>query len=132
MRHWTEDVDREDADESMVRPFTITGGRTSPQQDDLTLITLVTTIPDPPSDPWHDPPRMQPEHRTLLDLCERPTAVAEVAASLSLPLHLTRILLSDLIASGRMRVLPQVPFTQAADSAALALLHAVRDGLRKI
>ncbi|MCX4428447.1 DUF742 domain-containing protein [Streptomyces mirabilis] len=132
MKHWTEDVDGEDADKSMVRPFTITGGRTSPQQDDLTLITLVTTLPDIPSDPWHAPLRMQPEHRTVLALCERPTAVAEVAATLGLPVSLTRILISDLIGAGRLRVLPQVAFAQADDSAAIALLQAVRDGLHSL
>ena len=42
MKHWTEGFDDDGADESLVRPYTITGGRTAPERDDLTLITLVT------------------------------------------------------------------------------------------
>ena len=46
MKHWTEGFDDDDADESLVRPYTITGGRTAPERDDLTLITLVTATSD--------------------------------------------------------------------------------------
>lgn len=45
---------------------------------------------------------MQSEHAAILRLCERPTAVVEIAAVLKLPVSITRILLSDLLAAGRL------------------------------
>ena len=33
--------------DGMVRPYTITRGRTAPERDDFTLITLLTTVPEP-------------------------------------------------------------------------------------
>lgn len=47
-------------------------------------------------------PGMQSEHAAILRLTERPTAVVEIAAELRLPVSITRILLSDLLAAGRV------------------------------
>src|SRR5690606_40031258 len=43
MRHWTEGFDDDDAEESLVRPYTITGRRTAPARGALALITLAAT-----------------------------------------------------------------------------------------
>jgi hypothetical protein len=95
MRHWTEDLD-DDADEPLVRPYTITGGRTTAGRDDLTLITLITAQTTPGTDPAAGRHGLQPEHRTVLRLCARgPVAVAEIAAELDLPVSVTKILIGD-------------------------------------
>lgn len=47
-------------------------------------------------------PGMQSEHAAILRMCDRPTAVVEIAAELRLPVSITRILLSDLLAAGRV------------------------------
>uniref|UniRef100_UPI0006EBC103 DUF742 domain-containing protein n=1 Tax=Streptomyces torulosus TaxID=68276 RepID=UPI0006EBC103 len=47
-------------------------------------------------------PGMQSEHTAILRLTERPTAVVEIAAGLGLPVSITKVLLSDLLAAGRV------------------------------
>ncbi len=58
-------------------------------------MTLVVAESDPV-------PGMQSEHAAILRLTERPTAVVEIAAELGLPVSIVRILLSDLLAAGRV------------------------------
>ncbi|MGN9781323.1 DUF742 domain-containing protein [Nonomuraea sp. ZG12] len=132
MKHWTEGFEDDDADEPLVRPYTITGGRTAPERDDLTLITLVTTMPAVSPGSGRGLKRMQPEHRAILTLCERPLAVAEVAAALNLPVSVTKILIGDLIESGQLLSRPPLAFTQAGGIPEMAILEAVRDGLRRL
>lgn len=43
--HWEDE--EEDGAGTMVRPYTITRGRTAPERDDFTLITVLTTAHDP-------------------------------------------------------------------------------------
>src|SRR5690606_25921468 len=77
MRHWTEGFDDDDAEESLVRPYTITGGRTAPERDDLALITLVAT--GRKTFPADSPRlRMQTERRAFPRLCARPHAGPDV------------------------------------------------------
>lgn len=132
MKHWTEGFDDGDADESLVRPYTITGGRTTSERDDLTLITLVTAISEASSEIGHGLRRMQPEHRAILVLCRRPLAVAEVASGLNLPVSVTKILIGDLIEAGQLRARPPLAFAQAGGFPSMTILEAVRDGLRKL
>lgn len=132
MTHWTEGFDDDAADEQLVRPYTITSGRTMPERADLTLITLVTTVPDGAGQPRIAVRRMQPEHRTILALCREPKAVVEVAAELDLPVSLAKILIGDLVDSGQMRARAPRPFTGTGGLADMTILEAVRDGLRKL
>lgn len=130
MKHWAEGSDDDDADEPLVRPYTITGGRTSPERDDLTLITLVTSQVTPQA--RQGLRGMQPEHRTIVALCERPLAVAEVASALNLPVSVTKILIGDLLEADLMRARPPLAFAQAGAQPGMSILEAVRDGLRKL
>lgn len=132
MKHWTEVFDDDDADEQLVRPYTITSGRTSPERADLTLITLVTTVPEDTTRATPAVPRMQPEHRTILAMCQDSKAVVEVSAELGLPVALTKILIGDLVDAGRLWARSPRPFTQQGEVSGMAILEAVRDGLRKL
>jgi hypothetical protein len=132
MRHWTEVFDDGDADEQLVRPYTITSGRTIPERADLTLITLVTTVPEGTTRATLAVRRMQPEHRTILALCRDSKAVVEVSAELGLPVVLTKILIGDLVDSGQVWARSPRPFTQRGELSDMAVLEAVRDGLRKL
>ncbi|MET9342696.1 MULTISPECIES: DUF742 domain-containing protein [unclassified Nonomuraea] len=132
MKHWTEGFDDDHADETLVRPYTITGGRTRSERDDLALITLVTTMSEVSPETGRGLRRMQPEHRTVLALCKRPLAVAEVASALNLPVSVTKILIGDLIEAGQLRARPPLAFAQASGLPDMAILEAVRDGLRKL
>ncbi|MFF8770852.1 DUF742 domain-containing protein [Kitasatospora sp. NPDC015120] len=140
--HWSELPD-EDEDEdygagTMVRPYTITRGRTAPEHDHLTLITLLTTVEelaDPVLASRSSGVRgLQPEHRLILERCRRPAAVAEVAAGLDLPVSVTKILLGDLIAQGLLRARAPISVARASGDGGLdlGLLTAVREGLRRL
>lgn len=130
--HWSE-AERElgdDGADSMVRPYTITRGRTAPERDDLTLITVLTAAPQAAEQAGR---RLQPEHRTILARCLRqPAAVAELAADLDLPVSVTKILLGDLIAQGLLLARAPIAVARASGGLDLGLLTAVRDGLRRL
>ncbi|MFF7275045.1 DUF742 domain-containing protein [Streptomyces griseorubiginosus] len=129
MSHWTDGLEPDDADAQSVRPYTITQGRTAPGRDDLTLITLVTTVE--PEVAGRSSRGLQPEHRAILRQCRTPAAVAEIAAGLDLPISVAKILIDDLVALGRATTRP--PLAVAAGSAVdMNLLRAVRDGLRRL
>ncbi|MEU1647805.1 DUF742 domain-containing protein [Streptomyces pristinaespiralis] len=118
----------------MVRPYTITRGRTAPERDDFTLITVLRTADEPRDGRGVPvrPGRLQPEHRMILDRCRRPAAVAEVAADLDLPVSVTKILLADLVGQGLLTARAPLSVARAAGGADRGLLAAVRDGLRRL
>ncbi|MFI7499661.1 DUF742 domain-containing protein [Streptomyces sp. NPDC049687] len=109
----------------LVRPFTLTGGRTRPSRADFTLITTVTAVDPPPE----RAARPQPEHSRILRLSARPVAVAELAAHLDLPVSVVVIMLCDLLEAGLITARPPRPVSGPAD---LDLLQKVRDGLGRI
>jgi len=74
---------------AMVRPYAWTGGRTRAETP-LAIEALVRSTGRVPT--W--------EHRPLAALCTSPRSVAEVAALLSLPLGVARVLISDLAQQG--------------------------------
>ncbi|MEU0937047.1 MULTISPECIES: DUF742 domain-containing protein [unclassified Embleya] len=129
----------------LVRPYTLTRGRTKAIRDaDLTLITLVTTVaPDEPGGraPAADDPSAaarrkardgrgrQPEHQQILELCREPQAVAEVAALIDLPVSITKVLVDDLLRDGLVTVRAPLALARTPDP---ALLKKVRDGLLRL
>ncbi|MET7680766.1 DUF742 domain-containing protein [Streptomyces sp. NPDC005423] len=115
-----------DAAGRLVRPFTLTGGRTRPSRADFTLITTVTaTDPPPPR-----APRPQPEQARILRLCGEPLAVAEVAAHLDLPVSVVVIMLCDLLEADLITAHPPHPVSRTSPD--LDLLQKVRDGLGRL
>ncbi|MFI6639500.1 DUF742 domain-containing protein [Streptomyces sp. NPDC050504] len=84
-------------DESPDRLYTVTGGRSrATDADRFDLVTLVVAESGPA-------PGMQSEHTAILRLCQdAPTAVVELAAELRLPVGIVRILLCDLLDTGRI------------------------------
>ncbi|MEV0222925.1 DUF742 domain-containing protein [Streptomyces sp. NPDC050704] len=89
-------MSRPGRDDAPDRLYTVTGGRSrSAPHTPFDLVTLIVAECGPA-------PGMQSEHSAILRLTERPTAVAEVAAELGLPLTITKILLCDLLAGGRV------------------------------
>ncbi|MFI8190039.1 DUF742 domain-containing protein [Streptomyces sp. NPDC085946] len=110
----------------LVRPFTLTGGRTRPSRSDFTLITTVTAVDPQPA----SAARPQPEHLRILRLCAEPVAVAELAARLDLPVSVVVILLCDLLEAGRITARPPRRVSRTAPD--LDLLQKVRDGLGRL
>jgi hypothetical protein len=112
----------------VVRPYAVTGGRTEPADGEvLDLITIVVDAGQGRVD--SDPIDFSPEHRRIVSLCRRPATVADVASDTALPLGVVRVLLADLIQSGRIKVLPQRPSGQQPST---DLLREVLHGLRAL
>ncbi|MEU2612510.1 DUF742 domain-containing protein [Micromonospora sp. NPDC007271] len=79
----------------VARPYTVTGGRIAPDQGQLDVISLVVARRAAPT-----PGRLYPEQARIVERCQRPLSVAEVAAELDLPLGTVRVLLGDLLGAG--------------------------------
>jgi Protein of unknown function (DUF742) len=93
--------ERDDSDEpQLVRPYTLTAGRTDSRVN-LPLEAPVETVlvpPKPPRWPGND------ARGQILTLCADNPSVAEIAAVLSLPLGVARVLIGDLVTQGYLRV----------------------------
>ncbi|MGI5206212.1 DUF742 domain-containing protein [Spirillospora sp. CA-108201] len=106
-------------DTEQVRPYAITGGRTSPQH----AMRLVTLLQAADNAHVHG---LGPESAQAVELCrERPCPVAEIAARLGLPVQAAKIIISDLIDRGALVM--ALPGPGASDR--LQLLEALRSGL---
>ena len=127
MSHWTDGLEPDD-DDPLVRPFTITRGRTT-RRSDLELISVVITVTTEEDLPPR--PRLEPEHRSILRHCRKPAVVAEVAAALDLPVSVTKILIGDLVDAGFL--VTRDP-ARARPNGVLdpELLRAVREGLERL
>ncbi|AOP48573.1 DUF742 domain-containing protein [Streptomyces lydicus] len=103
------------------RLYVITGGRAgAEEQAELDLVTLIVSLED-------SQPGMQPEHAAILRVCRSPLSVAEVSAHLALPASVIGVLLTDLLADGRVEA--RAPASNLPD---IALIEAVIDGLQKL
>jgi hypothetical protein len=114
-----------DVSASAVRPYTWTGGRTSPVFD-LEVETLVST-----SERGREVAALTSvEHRAVAGLCRDPRSVAEVAALLSLPLGVARVLLGDMANIGLIVVHGKAD--TSGDTPEIALMERVLSGLRRL
>jgi Protein of unknown function (DUF742) len=109
----------------IVRPYTRTGGRTWTSLD-LPLEALITTTSWGRSDDRY----RQPEHRDIAVLCQEVRSVAEVAALITVPLGVARVLIADMAGMGLVTVHGGV--RQDNDVPELALLERVLSGLRRL
>ncbi|MFE1467855.1 DUF742 domain-containing protein [Nocardiopsis dassonvillei] len=83
---------------SLIRPYSLTGGRTRPSRTDFSMTSQVVAVAPAPAG------EVDPELELILSLCARPVSVAEVASRSGFPLGVTRILLADLLDQGRVVV----------------------------
>ncbi|GAB3824501.1 DUF742 domain-containing protein [Dactylosporangium cerinum] len=77
----------------VVRPYAMTRGRTQPVRgtfDRIALVTAMVTTTAPAVG-------LEPEHLSIIRLCQQPTSVSELAAFLDLPLGTIRVMLGDLL-----------------------------------
>jgi hypothetical protein len=84
---------------SLVRPYTLTAGRTDTSID-LPLEAPVQTLQAGLSRRW--PPN--DVHDRIIKLCTKSPSVAEISARLDLPVGVARVLVGDLVISGYLRV----------------------------
>jgi hypothetical protein len=111
----------------IVRPYAITGGRVRSAAFDLDLVTLVVALRDRAD--IMDFVDLEPEHQQVLSLCGQPVSVAEVAARISLPLSVVKVLLGDLIEHRYLIWRAPMATARTQDP---RVLQAVLDGIRDI
>ncbi|MGI5212336.1 DUF742 domain-containing protein [Plantactinospora sp. CA-290183] len=114
--HWLDD-----AAGRLVRPYTVSNGRTRPTTK-MELLSMVMATGRLPRGP------LEPDHARALNLCGSPTTVAEVAAHLKLPAAITKVLLSDLVDAGAVSTRAPGP---AADPTNPAVLETILNALQR-
>jgi hypothetical protein len=105
----------------LVRPYTVSNGRTSPSMK-LDLLSMVVATGDVSQ------VSLEPDHVQILGLCDRPASVAEIAARLRLPAAVTKVILSDLVDCGAVTAGSPQPATGDSDR---FLLERVLDALQR-
>jgi hypothetical protein len=114
----------DDAAGPLVRPYTITRGRTPSANDQLDVATQVKTIRS-----GRDPIGLTPEHLIIMQYCrEQAFSVAELAVYVKVPLGVVKVLCGDLIERGDVIVRSPSPLQAPSRE----LLQAVLDGLSKL
>ncbi|WP_188197837.1 DUF742 domain-containing protein [Nonomuraea sp. SYSU D8015] len=113
-----------DPEDSPVRPYAVTGGRTTPCMR-LAVEALVSSATAPP----HDFALINPEYADIDQLCRQARSVAEVSALLRLPLGVVRVLIADMAAQGLLQV-DQPRLRDGRPDP--ALLERVLTGLRRL
>ncbi len=111
----------DDAAGRLVRPYTVSNGRTRPS----IALDLLSQVMATGATPFG---YLGPEHAQALELCGAPISVAEIAAHLRLPAVVTKVLLSDLVDCGALTTKPPAFHHNPTDR---SLLEAVLDGLRR-
>ncbi|GLF95176.1 DUF742 domain-containing protein [Streptomyces yaizuensis] len=105
-----------------LRPYAVTGGRTRPVCDLRRETLLGTGLRVLAAGAL-------PEHREAVRLCEPgPRAVAELAALLQLPVQAAKVVLADLVHSGRLHIASP----PLAERPSRPLLERVARGLRAL
>jgi hypothetical protein len=88
-----------DDDASRLRPYQLTGGRTTPVDPTLAIESQVVAAAGA------TPHVLRFEHREMVSAARAPVSVAELGALLRLHLQVVRVLVADLAAAGHLRVL---------------------------
>jgi hypothetical protein len=105
-------------DDLVIRPFLLTGGRTRPVQEGLHVEALIQAKQVPTA-------TLRFEARRIVELCQRPLSIAEVSASLRVPLGVARVLVSDLVADGIVSLVRR-------EELSVQMIERIRDRVRAL
>lgn len=114
----------------LVRPYTMTGGRTGA---DLPVIELEALISATPSG-FRMRNQFRWEASKIIELSRRETAVIELAALLDVPIGVVRVLVADLSNRGAVQIIdpPTGLATDLDDLMYTNLLEKVLDGIKAL
>src|SRR5471032_607987 len=121
------ELDGELVEESrVVRPYTLTGGRTRHERAHLPFEALVRGV-------VRGGPNETTERRRILELTTTEIlSVVEISAHLRLPLGVVRVLVGDLADDGLVLVHTGIPTSQAPASTQLKILESVLNGISSL
>jgi hypothetical protein len=114
----------EDDGDYLVRPYTVTKGRTEPRYQ-LEIEAMVAAA----RYDARDLSQLSPECQAILGFCRDWQSVAEISAVLHMPLGVARILIADMAVEGLVRI--QQP-NHAQGGPDVKLLERVLSGLRRL
>ena len=121
---------RDDLPTGLVRPYTVTRGRTRPRLE-IALESLVeTTLRGRVGATDNGNPGR--EHERIAALCDgRLQSLAEIAARMQLPLGVARVLIADMAADGLVAVYAPALLDEN-EAVGTELLERVLSGLRRL
>jgi uncharacterized protein DUF742 len=111
--------DRWELQARVIRPYILTGGRTRPAAPTLAVETMLEAS----ENGWDWSAELPLEQRLVVELCTQPLSVAEVAARLTMPLGVVRVLVAEMVDTDMLHVFGPAP-DLAADVALLQRLIA--------
>ncbi|WP_414937411.1 DUF742 domain-containing protein [Amycolatopsis sp. cmx-11-51] len=115
---------------AIVRPYALTGGRTKANYA-LELETLISTKDHVTAGSLPAVAAEQIECVSIIEECRTPRSVAEIAATLRVPLGVARVLISDAADAGLVSVHKTISGNDGAE-AHLVLMERVLSGLRRL
>jgi hypothetical protein len=95
---------------SLVRPYTLTAGRTDTDVD-LPLEAPIQALRSALFQQWP----LNDLRGKIIQLCIKSPSVAEISARLDVPLGVARVLVGDLVTSGYLRVQPTLTDSSTKD-----------------
>lgn len=105
------------------RLYVITRGRSGGSETTtIDLVTLIVSQTTPT-------PAMQPEHASIVRICQSPLSVAEISAYLHLPVSVVTVLVTDLLADSHVEARALVPRAKLPEP---SLIEAVMHGLQRL
>jgi hypothetical protein len=117
------DGDEDGADAAnIVRPYTITGGRTAASRDDVRFETIVIATAEGNE---VSATATTPEVLLLLEHADRPRSIVEVAHRAELPLGVALVLAGDAVEAGWLRCSAKVAHDRS-------FVQRVREGVRAL
>jgi hypothetical protein len=114
----------------IVRPYTMTGGRTMTQSPPIALEALVAATPEG----MRRRRQFRWEAAEIIRRSRRETAVVELAALLVVPVGVVRVLADDLRAAGAVTITdpPSALVDETGGEVYTDLLHKVLDGIKSL
>jgi hypothetical protein len=100
----------------VARPYSLTGGRTRPRVKLRFGLTDVVAWTGAQADPAH----ITYEGQRIVEMCQVPITVADLASALGMPLVVVRVLLGDLVHDGLVEVRVVTPNGRVTDQGLLA------------
>ena len=84
----------------LIRPYTMTGGRTGADQPYIALEALVCATPAG----FRNKHQFRWEAARIIDLSRQDTAIVEIAARLDVPIGVVRVVVADLAHRGAVQI----------------------------
>jgi hypothetical protein len=114
-----------DGDPRVVPVYALTRGRTRVQGVELPWEAIVTTTHAGVA----SLPRLRFEQARIVDFCQWPVSVAEIASELGVPLGVARVLVADLTSDGLVGV--NLPMLNEDGRPAVEVLERLLTGLKR-